>query len=196
MNFSYCAAPTREASTRVPKLVRWTKLDSGWVKLNTDGSSLGNPSIAGGGGLIRDDNGRWIVGFSCKIGVTTCFLAEMWALRDGLSLCVSRNYQAVEVEIDAKAIVDALNNPNYSNLFVSSIMDDCRTLLSQISWTCFRHCYSKMNRCADALARQGGCQAADFVIFESPPVDISSSVDFDLSGMYLSRLCPTPLLSF
>ena len=166
------------------------------MKLNTDGSSLGNPGIAGGGGLIRDDYGRWIVGFSRRIGVTSCFLAELWALRDGLRLCVSRKFHAVEVEIDAKAIVDALNNPRYSNLFVSAIMDDCRTLFSQIPRTCFRHCYREMNRCADALARKGGCQAAGFLIFESPPVDISSLVDFDLSGWYLSRLCPAPPLSF
>ena len=146
--------------------------------------------------MIQDDNGSWIVGFARKIGVTTCFLEELWALRDGLSLCVSRNCQAVEVKIDAKAIVDALSNPNYSNLFVSSIMDNCRNLLSQIPRTCFRHCYHEMNRCTDALARKGGCQAADFVIFESLPVDISSLLDFDLSGLYLSRLCPTSLLSF
>ena len=33
-----------------------------WVKLNSDGPSLGNPGQAGGGGLIRDSNGVWIRG--------------------------------------------------------------------------------------------------------------------------------------
>ena len=196
LEYSFCVARTREASSRVPRPIRWTKPDSGWFKLNTDGSSLNNLGIARGGGLIRDDNGSWIVGFARKVGVTTCFLAELWALQDGLSLCVSRKCQVVEVEIDAKAIVDALSNPNYSSIFVSSIMDDCRNLLSQIPQMCFRHCYCEMNRCADALARKGGCQATDFVIFKSPPVNISSLLDFDLSGLHLSRLCPASLLSF
>jgi len=164
--------------------------------LNTDGSSLNNLGIAGGEGLIQVDNGSWIVGFARKIGVTTCFLAELWALQDGLSVCVNRNCQAVEVKIDAKAIVDALSNLNYSNLFVSSIMDNCKNLLSQIPRTCFRHYYHEMNRCTNALAHKGGCQATDFVILESPLMDISSLLDFDLSGLYLSRLCPTSLLSF
>lgn len=170
--------------------IRWTRLELGWVKLNTNDSSLGNPGFAGGGGLIRDENGNWIVGFARKVEVTTCFLAKLWAIRDGLSLCHSHKFPAVEVEIDAKSIVDALCNPNYSNLFVSSLMDDCTCLVFQILWTRFRHCYCEANRCADALARKGGCQAADFVIFDSSPVDITSFLDFDFNGLYLNRLCP------
>ena len=68
------------------------------VKLNTDGSSLGNPGLAGGGGLIRDEEGKWIAGFARKIGKTTSFFAELCALRDGLNVCISHNFAAVEVE--------------------------------------------------------------------------------------------------
>ena len=45
------------AETRVVKAIRWEKPARGWVKLNTDESSLGNPGLASGGGLIRDENG-------------------------------------------------------------------------------------------------------------------------------------------
>ena len=72
------------------------------------------------------------MGFARKIGSTTSFLTELWALRDGLNLCLSYNFAAVEVEIDAKAIVNAISNPNYSNVFVSPLMDDCRLLVSRI----------------------------------------------------------------
>jgi len=65
------------------------------VKLNTDGSSMGNPGLVGGGGLIRDENGDWIVGFARNIGITTSFQAELWAIRDGFSLCVDRKFSAV-----------------------------------------------------------------------------------------------------
>lgn len=39
------------------------------MKLKTDGSSLGNPGVAGGGGLIRDENGNWVVGLARRIGI-------------------------------------------------------------------------------------------------------------------------------
>ncbi|KAM3698353.1 hypothetical protein ACB098_06G182400 [Castanea mollissima] len=43
--------------------VAWRKPPEGWAKLNTDGSALGNPRMAGGGGLILDHNGDWMIGF-------------------------------------------------------------------------------------------------------------------------------------
>lgn len=92
--------------------------------------------------------------------------------------------------------MDALCNQNYSNLFVSSLMDDCRCLVPQIPWTHVRHCYCEANGCADVLTHKGGCQAADFVIFDSLPVDITSFLDFDFNGLYLNRICPETLFSF
>ncbi|KAL0005536.1 hypothetical protein SO802_013097 [Lithocarpus litseifolius] len=155
-----------------------------------DGSSLGNPGRAGGGGLIQDEEGNWIVGFACQIGSTTSFLAELWALRDGLNLCLSYNFDAVEVELDAKAIVDAISNPKYTNVFVSPLMEDCRLLVSRIPHIRMRHCYREANRCADGLARLGGLQATDFVMFMCPPMDLVKLLESDFNGLYLHRPCP------
>ena len=55
--FFYCAYFPKIASQLVAKQIRWEKPRHGWVKLNTDGSSLGNPRLAGGGGLIREEDG-------------------------------------------------------------------------------------------------------------------------------------------
>ncbi|XP_075659206.1 uncharacterized protein LOC142629103 [Castanea sativa] len=131
----------------------WLEVNaSGWVKLNTDNSSLGNPGLAGGGRLIRDKE-------------------------------------------DAKAIVEAIANPNYSKLFVSSLMEDCKLLVSRIPQVRFRLCYREANRCADGLARMGGKQASDFVFLSCPLVDLVKLLDFDFLGLYLNRLCPEFLSS-
>ncbi|KAK9999502.1 hypothetical protein SO802_019105 [Lithocarpus litseifolius] len=151
--------------------------------------------MAGGGGLLWNEDGRWIVGFARKIGITSSFLAELWALRDGLSLCVSRNFAAVEIELDAKSIVDAMVNQEYSNILASSLMDDCRNLAKQIPRIRVKHCFREANRCADALARMGGLLDDNFTVFKSPFVDISSFLDFDCNGLFLSRFCPVSLFS-
>ena len=91
-------------------LVKWDRPGIGWMKLNTDGLSLGNPGSAGGGGVIRDYFERWVAGFSRKISITTSLLAELWAIRYGLMLCIDRNLAMVEMELDAKAVVDMLAN--------------------------------------------------------------------------------------
>lgn len=87
---------------------------------------MGNPRLAGGGGLLRDANGNWMGGFARRIGTANSFTAELWALRDGLLLCQQMNAQAVIIELDVRAIVDVFNHQARANTVVSSIMDDCR----------------------------------------------------------------------
>lgn len=102
---------------------------------------------------------------SLQEGITSSFLAELWALRYGLSLCISRGFVAIEVELDAKSILDAVSNPEYSNIFASSLMEDCRHLVKQVPRIRLKHCFQEANRCADALARIGGLLDVDFNVF-------------------------------
>lgn len=55
-----------------------------WYKLNWDGSSLGNPGLAGGG-LIWNDNGDWVKGYAraIAVSVTTSVVVELWPLGGG-----------------------------------------------------------------------------------------------------------------
>lgn len=41
----------------------------------------------------------------------------------------------------------------------------------------------------DRLARIRGLQEADFLVFDSPLVDLPSSIDFDFNGLCLTRRC-------
>ena len=116
IEYMFCAGKQGRAVTKEVKRVCWSRPSSRWAKLNTDGSSLGNPGRAGGGGLIKDAHGGWVKGFTRNIGVATSVEAELWALRDGLDLCLSLNILAVEIEIDAKVVVDWINNGNISIL--------------------------------------------------------------------------------
>lgn len=42
---------------RVERMIGWTAPLHGWIKLNTDGASHGNPGQATAGGVLRDENG-------------------------------------------------------------------------------------------------------------------------------------------
>ena len=41
--------------------------------------------------------------FARAVGITSSAAAELWALRDGLSLCIQLQLQEVEVELDAES---------------------------------------------------------------------------------------------
>lgn len=172
--------------------VRWEKPQQGWFRLNTDDSALGNPGKAGGGGIIRDDQGNWVAGFSRNIGFSSSFIAELWALRDGLSLCKSLNLNAVDIQIDAKAIVALLADPSYSNSFAMPIVDDCKQLFSLIPHVRIKHCYREANSYADCLARIGSSQSSVFILYNDPPVDLEELLSSDLAGLVRNRWVTAP----
>jgi hypothetical protein len=51
----------------------------GWIRLNTGGATGGN-SVSGCGGILRNDRGEWICGFSKCMGVCSVFVAELWGI--------------------------------------------------------------------------------------------------------------------
>ena len=109
-------------------------------------------------------------------------------------LCINRNLEAVEVELDARAVINVISNLNISNLFVHSLVDDYRLLASQIPRIHFKHYYCEANRCADRLARMGGAQETALIFYDSPPEDLFNFIDFDLSNLYLTKLCLANLI--
>ena len=106
----------------------WIKPPVGWLKLNTDGSAVGNHEIASGGGLIRNENGDWVMGFARSLGQTSRIMAELWALKDGLTIASQLRITDICVELDAELIVLLLNNYSIINLMLEPLLGDCRTL--------------------------------------------------------------------
>ena len=155
--------------------------------MNTDGSSLGNPGQAGGGGVIRDHVGHWIRGFTHRVGVASSLAAELWALRDGLSLIVDMGFLYVTIEIDAFMVVAflALNSVPHPSL--RPLVADCRFLLQRIPHKELKNVFREANKCADRLAKLGGSQEADFVVLDTPPACICDVLSFDNSGCISTR---------
>ncbi|TXG48152.1 hypothetical protein EZV62_027446 [Acer yangbiense] len=62
-------------------------LSNSLTELNLDGSSLGNPGPAGGGGVLRDSVGNFIFGFSKFFGSCSNNEAELRAMVEGITIC-------------------------------------------------------------------------------------------------------------
>ena len=69
--FFYLISRISKVKNMVPTPIKWSPPPLGWFKLNTNGSSLGNPGLAGGGDVIRNHLGEWVGGFSQAISFTT-----------------------------------------------------------------------------------------------------------------------------
>ncbi|KAK9983039.1 hypothetical protein SO802_032564 [Lithocarpus litseifolius] len=188
--YFYCVSKAKQVTSRVVIPIKWYKPNLGWHKLNTDGASLGNPGKAGGGGLIRNSDEVWIKGYSRSIGYTTSVMAILWALRDGLYLAIQLGIRNLEVELDAKVIVEMLNNVDSSNKNFSPLLLDCRSLMASLTQFRVAHVFREAKRCTDYLAKNGCYTREDFVIFDiSPSNDLDNLLIFvfDSNSLYCYR---------
>ena len=75
--YFHCVAALKMQGRRVLRRIRWERLVQGWKKLNTNGACSLLHGLAGCGGVVRSEDGQWVVGFSKRIGVTNSFAAEL-----------------------------------------------------------------------------------------------------------------------
>ncbi|OIT01474.1 putative ribonuclease h protein, partial [Nicotiana attenuata] len=121
-----------------------------FYKLNTDGAH--NNSKSGIGGLIRNANAEWILGFAASITTESPSTAETHALIQGLQLVLDRNLLPLEVEVDSKDIIRLLNSDKE---IPNNLISDCRYLLDRLGKPIVLHAYREQNGVADKLAKEG-----------------------------------------
>ena len=187
--FFFCVSKRQKTRHCSVSPICWNKPESGWYKLNSDGASQGNPGYAGGGGLIRDHNGKWVKGFMRNIGKTTSVAAEFWALRDGLMLAGQLGIDHLHVELDAQVVVNLVLSNKPINNSCAALLNDCRYLLEQFQHVKVTHVFREANKCADNLAKAGCSLPGNFVVLDVPPNEgLCSLLNADANGLCTLRL--------
>ena len=167
--FLYCVVDPSTGKDRHVKQVQWSRPVEGWLKLNTDGSVISTSGLSRCGGLLRDNTGQWIVGFAKSISVSSSIAAELWALMEGLSLCIERKASAMEIELDASATISLVASNVNTNGDLSSLVDDRRELLLRLPQVKLSHCFREANFCVNALAKLGSASSNVSLVFVNPP---------------------------
>jgi len=102
----------------------------------------------------------------------------------------------LEVELDAKVIVEMLNNAGSSNKKISPLLLNYRSPIASLTQVRVAHVFREVNRCADFLAKKGCYMWEDFVIFDASPFDeLDKLVVSDINGLYSYRQVATTLAS-
>ncbi|XP_077252720.1 uncharacterized protein LOC143892159 [Tasmannia lanceolata] len=133
---------------------KWKAPPAGWLKLNFDGSSIGNAGMAGIGGLIRDDKAAIIMSFSGLVGICDANEAEVRVLLFGLQWAYENNQRPLIVEGDSTNVVawasGHSNGPWKLQDLLAEILDLIRVLDPKIE-----HRRQSANEAADILAKAG-----------------------------------------
>ncbi|KAE8707210.1 hypothetical protein F3Y22_tig00110386pilonHSYRG00026 [Hibiscus syriacus] len=90
-------APIRQQER---KETRWKPPPKGWLKLNIDGARNIMAGNATCGGVVRNDEGKWITGIFKFIGTCTALEAELWGTLEGLDEVWNQGARKVILETD------------------------------------------------------------------------------------------------
>ncbi|XP_042959541.1 uncharacterized protein LOC122294687 [Carya illinoinensis] len=136
------------------KIIKWRRPNAGRLKLNVDGSSLGNPGLAGGGGILRDSGGKIVYGFSKHFGNASSVEAELRALLEGVKLCQNLGYTAIDIECDSIILVNWTRKQKCTAWYLWDYWEELQAVLQHFDFT-ISHSYREGNQVADSLARRG-----------------------------------------
>lgn len=139
-----------------------------YYKLNIDGSALSMLQKYGIGGVFRDSQGHWIMGFAGKSHQATSVHTELLALLMELQIVVRNQLPPIVIKIDAQEIIGMLTTPN---MHYTNIINDCRLLLLHLGSPPIHHVYREKNSIVNSLPKYGAKHAdgSSCLLFATPP---------------------------
>ncbi|KAK8548005.1 hypothetical protein V6N12_060932 [Hibiscus sabdariffa] len=168
----------------------WSRPPRGWIKANVDASVHSGDGHAAIGGVLRDENGCWILGFRRSIGCCSVYVAELWAVQDMLARAWSLDIRRLVLETNCMEVVQLLNCSSTStvgNTLVRLIMDWTRENWQLV----IRYVPRVHNQLTDRFASLGRTAPRDGILFSNPPVDLVSLVDHDVARSLQAPEGPT-----
>ncbi|XP_035542880.1 uncharacterized protein LOC118345390 [Juglans regia] len=149
--------------------VKWKLPKQGWVKLNIDGCSFGNPGPLGVGCIIRDDKGDLLCGFATTTGHNSNNYAELMGLLHGLWHIGLLGVFCVVIELDSMLVLNWLRNQRCGLWYMEDYWDEIQSRIAGLNVS-FVHCYRECNSVANGIAKVGakGQSSSRFSLLELP----------------------------
>ena len=177
--------------SKVIKQVGWTYPEDGWIKLNVDGCSKGNPGMAGAGGVIWDNMGSWKGGSARNNGICSSVTVELWAIYVGLQLTWDKGFRKVILESDSSVAIGLINGNRVSMDRNYNIIMQIKDILGRDWEVKTLHVYREANSVVDWLANYGLTRDVvdmDSDVLAGPPSGLYTLLYYDLIGSIIPRL--------
>jgi len=175
---------------KIDRVGNWHLPPYGILKINTDGSSRGNPGPAGIGGIGRDAMGSVIFIFSIYEGNQTINLVEGLAILAALKKAHALGWRRIVCEFDSQVLINLLIGQKVAdvNWQLAMIVQQILQISSLMELVTFAHIPREWNRAADCLAKRASEYTEGWRIeeWESVPqelrFDLRSILDDDRLG--------------
>ncbi|XP_059436729.1 uncharacterized protein LOC132169770 [Corylus avellana] len=153
-----------------PNSSSWKHPPLGWVKANWDAGVNHQIGCVDLGVVIRDHQGRmWVAKSVTRRGFLEPTAAEFLAASMATRLCTEMGFMRVQMEGDAKVVVDSVNSKLPDESANGHLTDDLHVALSSISLWELGHIGRAGNHVAYELARMALQTEMDKVWLYDPP---------------------------
>ncbi|XP_028752882.1 uncharacterized protein LOC114712503 [Neltuma alba] len=132
---------------------RWQAPPPGVVRLDVDASVRDN-QYAACGGVIRDENRDWIMGFQKLLGTHPIMIAEILAIKTGLEVCRDLKFTHVQVFSDLLEAVNILMRDSGTQHPFRDEIEATRQLLYENWNLSIQYADREAIECADCLAKK------------------------------------------
>ena len=134
--------------------IGWKRPPSSWMKLNTDGSVIGETGPAGAGGILRDALGNWVAGFTTYLDGCMIDEAESLALIHGLKMAWNLGARKIIVETDSLQAFKWVTGRQEVESSHGNVVSECQAWQKR-DWTAtINQIFREGNRAADEMRWQ------------------------------------------
>ncbi|XP_075076706.1 uncharacterized protein LOC142163331 [Nicotiana tabacum] len=106
--------------------------------------------MGGLGGVIRNNNDSWIIGYQKLTNVISNTHAELLALETGLKVALQLQLQPLEIETDSTEVISLLDKEHQ---IFNHVISSCRWSMAQLGTPLLRHNFREANSVAHLLAK-------------------------------------------
>ncbi|KAE8729300.1 hypothetical protein F3Y22_tig00003721pilonHSYRG00093 [Hibiscus syriacus] len=107
------SSPTHSFAPRpTPQAIQWEKPPPGWICVNTDGAISSTTHFSFAGGVLRDSEGVWILGFQQGLGFYSPLDSELWGIYTSLHLAWNLGFREVLVQSDCLEVIKLVEDPH------------------------------------------------------------------------------------
>ncbi|KAA3458339.1 reverse transcriptase [Gossypium australe] len=152
-------------------IARWPKKLGNLLFLrrsNPDGAVARITGDASAGGVVQDQDGKWISGYTHYLGKCSPLEAELWGILDGVLILKNNGYKRIIINTDNLEVVKALTTEDMTDTGNTLIRRIKRFLHSEGQWN-IKHVPRECNLVADQMAKIGLSWQTSLRIFEVPP---------------------------
>ncbi|XP_042950559.1 uncharacterized protein LOC122282640 [Carya illinoinensis] len=129
----------RESQARLTAVMRtlWRPPRMDYMKVNVDAAMDRKMGRMGIGIVVRDCNGEVHVVLASPNQITrSAYVAESWAMLRAIQLCRELGFRQVQLEGDAKLVVDAINSNTQDSSWDGQVIEDIKSVLkAQAGWS-------------------------------------------------------------